>query len=143
MIAAKEEINRLIQTALWLTYQNQLNHYKKVEDYFVEEDFARRPVDDDERDQCGHVIFFEEKLGDIMNYDEMKFSLCGKGQERSGRPAKVPINNSLPNEAFDREEEFFRTRVNLLPKHRVKNILAAIDIETLKEVVAARDNQDA
>ena len=85
---------------LWLTYQNQEKNYEKWEEVALENDWARLPVNDEEKEQEGHVIFYEEQLGNIINYDEMKFSLCGKAQQRSGRPAMAPLNNNLPKAGF-------------------------------------------
>ena len=66
----------------------------------VEYGFARLPSDKEEKDREGYVVFYEDKKKDLMNYDEMKFSLCGKAQERTGRPAMTPLNPSLPFAGF-------------------------------------------
>ena len=95
---------REARRVLWLCYQNQKKHYQKWEEFVVADGFARYPNDDEERERLGHVVFFDEKLRDLINYDEMKLSLCGKGQEQSGRRAVVPTNKSMPKSGYSEDK---------------------------------------
>ena len=95
---------REARRVLWLCYQNQKKHYENWEKFVVADGFARYPNNDEERDRLGHVVFFDEKLRDLINYDEMKLSLCGKGQEQSGRQAMVPSNKSMPKSGHSEDK---------------------------------------
>ena len=48
----------------------------------------------------------------------------------------------LMKEAFEREEEFLRTRLSVLPNQRVRNILEAVDLEALKQVISKRQEEE-
>ena len=80
----------------WLTYSTQKKHYENWETFLVEDGFARLPENTEEQENAGHVIFFGGMDRFVVNYDEMDFSLCGKGQERTGRPSKTPTSTALP-----------------------------------------------
>jgi hypothetical protein len=74
----------------WLTYRNQLNNHENWEDECVRLGFARMPLDDRERDEKGHIVFFEGQERRFCNLDEMPFALDGAEATAGGRPAVTP-----------------------------------------------------
>ena len=74
----------------WLTYRNQLSNHENWEDECVRLGFARRPSDDRERDEKGHIVFFEGQEKRFCNLDEMPFALDGAEATAGGRPAVTP-----------------------------------------------------
>jgi hypothetical protein len=85
-----EVINKSEQRRVqWLTYSNVKRNHINWEKAVVEKGFAQLPDNDQERNEKGHVVFYDDKFRRIVNLDEMKLSLSGTEDTgmNGGRPS--------------------------------------------------------
>jgi hypothetical protein len=79
----------------WTTAANQRRHYERWEEICVELGFARKPIDENEKKEKGHVVFFDGQESRIANFDEMKLALDGTDENAGGLPSATPITNMI------------------------------------------------
>jgi hypothetical protein len=73
----------------WLTFTSQKKNYERWEQAAVELGFARLPFDNEET-HGQHIIWFEGQERNVINFDEMSFSLDASTTQGGGRPSQVP-----------------------------------------------------
>jgi hypothetical protein len=66
------------------------------EDTCVKLGFARLPVNKEEREREGHIVFFEGQLARILGYDKVNLSFDGSERGKGGHPACTHTNRDLP-----------------------------------------------
>ena len=84
---------------LWLTYEQLLRNYMRWEEVLCELGFARLPIDDDEKQREGYVVFHKEpknQIERICNVDEICIYLDGKVEKGAGRNPSTPSCDDIP-----------------------------------------------
>ncbi|CAB9513798.1 unknown protein [Seminavis robusta] len=80
---------------LWLTYQSQLLHYKKWEEEAVRLGFARPLNQDESSEEVGFIVWDEQRLSHVLQFDEMNVALDGADSSIGGRESKVPTATGI------------------------------------------------
>lgn len=75
---------------LWLTYQAQLKHFKNWEKSAVELGFARPLLPEEDADEVGHIVWKEDLLHRVLQFDEMNIALDGTDASIGGRESRIP-----------------------------------------------------
>ena len=81
----------------WGTHKNQLDNYVRWEEALVELGFGHYTTTDEERRKHGRVKIDPEQLYNIVQIDEMGFSLDGSKNGKGGRKAAMMENTNAPN----------------------------------------------
>jgi hypothetical protein len=70
----------------WLTWENLLKHYVKLELFLVEKGFARKSSEEEIKKSGEQVKWYPDQLKRALNFDEMGFSLDHSKNGKGGRP---------------------------------------------------------
>jgi hypothetical protein len=73
----------------WLTYSAQKLNFERWEEAAVQLGFARLLFDDEETNG-EHIVWFEGQAKNVLNFDELSFSLDASTTRGGGRPSQVP-----------------------------------------------------
>ena len=84
----KRELLRL----LWLTFEQQKMHYVNWEHHLIDLGFGHAPLDDEQREAEGNVVFYNDQKRRLIHIDEMGFSLDGSKNGVGGRPGTFSTN---------------------------------------------------
>ena len=80
----------------WSTYKNQLDNYERWEEALVELGFGEYSTTDEEKREHGWVKIDPAQKYNIVQMDEMGFSLDGSKNGRGGRKAAMIENRNAP-----------------------------------------------
>ena len=80
----------------WSTHKNQLDNYVRWEEALVELGFGQYSTTDEEKRKYGWVKIDPEQKYNIIQMDEMGFSLDGSKNGRGRRKAAMMENNNAP-----------------------------------------------
>lgn len=80
----------------WMTSRTLTKYFINWEKEMVKLGFARMPLNEREKAEKGHVVFYDGQLRRYVNVDEMRLDLSGGASKDSigGRPAMVPTDRS-------------------------------------------------
>ncbi|CAB9516025.1 hypothetical protein SEMRO_756_G197690.1 [Seminavis robusta] len=87
--------NRESLRVLWLTYQSQLLHYKNWEKEAIRLGFARPLNEGESIDEAGHIVWKNERLSHVLQFDEMNIALDANDSAIGGRASRVPTATRL------------------------------------------------
>ena len=79
----------------WLTHSNQEKNYKVWESTLVELGFGVYSQTDEEKKEHGHVMIDPNQVQNIVQMDEMGFSMDGSKNGKGGRKPKVLENKNV------------------------------------------------
>ncbi|CAB9505420.1 hypothetical protein SEMRO_230_G093370.1 [Seminavis robusta] len=82
---------------LWLTYQAQLKHYMNWEETSVELGFARELLPTESPEDNGYIVWKEEALHRVLQFDEMNIALDGTDDSIGGRQSRIPTSKGMGN----------------------------------------------
>ena len=82
---------------MWLTYEQQNQHFINWEMTCIEYGFGRAPESREERLAHGNVVFFEGALDCMLHIDEMSFHYDGSKNGIGGRPCLTYSNPDVPD----------------------------------------------
>ncbi|CAB9500511.1 hypothetical protein SEMRO_85_G045320.1 [Seminavis robusta] len=87
--------NRESLRVLWLTYQSQSMHYKNWEKEAVRLGFARPLNEDENPDDVGHIVWKDDRLSRVLQFDEMNIALDGADSTIGGRASRIPTATTI------------------------------------------------
>ncbi|CAB9523296.1 unknown protein [Seminavis robusta] len=82
---------------LWLTYQAQQKHYINWEQTAVELGFARQLLPTELTEDVGYIVWKEEALHRVLQFDEMNIALDGTDDSIGGRQSRIPTSKGMGN----------------------------------------------
>ena len=83
----------------WLTHRNQTMNHKKFEEATVRLGISRPPVNDEEKEREGHVVFEidgEDTRKNVIFFDETAIFLDAS-ESSAGRQGSKTVNPNIPN----------------------------------------------
>lgn len=90
----KKVDRRVLRRVQWLTFENQLKHYKGSERELVDRGYARYPTSKAERANFGHVVFLPGQKRRYSDWDEMRVEFDIGREEAGGRASLTHTNNN-------------------------------------------------
>lgn len=90
---------------LWLTYHSQLKHFKNWEQFAVDKGFARNLRPGEDPKEKGYIVWKEEALHRVLQFDEMAIALDGSDDSIGGREPRIPTARGMEGDGSQAHEK--------------------------------------